>query len=196
MNLPYSPACEQNQRVIYAAIDEHLGQHVLEIGAGTGQHAVYFARKRQDLIWQTSDLAIHLPAIVERIKQSGLSNLPPPVLLDVLGAWPVWHYDTVFSANCLHIMDEPMVEACLQRVGEALPSGGRLLVYGPFNYGGNYTAPSNQRFDQMLRSRNPDSGIKDFEWLNGLALQVNLQLLDDIEMPENNRTIIWQKRTL
>lgn len=196
MNPPYAPAAEQNKMVIYDAIWDFLGASVLEIGSGTGQHAVYFAAQRPELIWQTSDLAENLPGINAWIESCGLANLPTAIKLDVLGEWPARKFDTVYSANCLHIMNLDMVAACFRGAGERLTPDGRFIVYGPFNYDGEYTAPSNARFDQFLRSQDPASGIRDFEWLDDLARQAGMRLLADIEMPENNRTIVWQKRTL
>ena len=196
MSLPFAPASEQNKHVIHTAIEPHLGKRVLEIGSGTGQHAVYFAGLHPDIVWQTSELAENLPGVVAWIEDSGLDNLPPPIELDVLSDWPAQQYDMVYSANCFHIMDEPMVAACIRGIGERLLPEGKFAVYGPFNYGGDFTAPSNAHFDQFLKSQNPTSGIKDFEWLDELAQQAGMALLADIEMPENNRTLIWQKRTL
>jgi cyclopropane fatty-acyl-phospholipid synthase-like methyltransferase len=195
VNKPFAPASEQNKTVIFGAIREYLGMHVLEVGSGTGQHAVYFAAQRPGMIWQTSDLAENLPGIGAWIESSGLDNLPPPLELDVLCSWPAEQYDTVYSANCFHIMNAQMVSSCIRGAADCLLPGGRLAVYGPFNYAGEYTAPSNARFDQSLKAQNPDSGIKDFEWLDDLARQAGMALLDDIEMPANNRTLIWQKRT-
>ena len=114
----------------------------------------------------------------------------------MLGPWPTRRYDTVYSANCFHIMNAEMVSRSIRGAADCLLPAGRFAVYGPFNYAGEYTAPSNARFDQFLKSQDPDSGIKDFEWLDDLARQADMVLLDDIAMPANNRTIVWQKRTL
>ena len=196
MNRPFAPACEQNKQVIYDAIATHIDGEVLEIGSGTGQHAVYFAEQQPGVIWQTSDLAENLAGISAWIEDSGLANLPPPIELDVLGEWPARHFNFIFSANCFHIMDREMVTQCIRGIGECLAPQGKFAVYGPFNYGGQYTAPSNAQFDQYLKTQDPASGIKDFDWLDRLAQAAGLSLLDDIEMPANNRTIIWQNRTL
>lgn len=196
MNRPFASACEENKEVILAAIKPYLRGEVLEIGSGTGQHAVYFAAEIPDLIWQTSDRADYLAGIETWIESSGLNCLPAPLLLDVLGDWPARHYDMIFSANSFHIMDRSMVEHCIAGVGSCLRQGGVFAVYGPFNYEGSYTSSSNERFDQYLRAQDPASGIKDFEWLDDLANKAELTLLKDVEMPANNRTIVWQKRTL
>ena len=149
-----------------------------------------------ELHWQTSDLAANLAAISARINDSGLHNLPTPLLLDVGGAWPLNLYDTIYTANSFHIMDKTAVAQCIEGCGGCLQPGGHLIVYGPFNYAGDYTSASNARFDAMLKANDPDSGIKDFEWLQALAESAAMELLNDIEMPANNRSLIWKKRTL
>ncbi|MGD2171112.1 MAG: DUF938 domain-containing protein [Gammaproteobacteria bacterium] len=195
MNLPCVESAEQNKRAIYAAIASYLRGDALEIGSGTGQHAVFFAELAPEVTWQTSDLESSLPGIEARIQASGLDNLPPPIVLDVLGEWPARQYDFAFTANSFHIMTIEMVAACIAGIGASLKPGGIFAVYGPFNYGGEFTSDSNASFDQMLRLRDPASGIKHFEWIAERAGEAGLELLDDVEMPENNRTLLWQKRT-
>ena len=195
MNLPRVEAAEQNKRVIYDIIRSHLDGDALEIGSGTGQHAVYFAAQSPRISWQTSDLVDGLPGIAARIRASGLANLPAPIELDVLGEWPRRQYDFAFTANSFHIMSRDMVAGCMAGIGACLKPGGVFAVYGPFNYGGEYTADSNAAFDRMLQLRDPASGIKNFEWLAELAGAAGLDLLDDVEMPVNNRILLWQKRT-
>jgi SAM-dependent methyltransferase len=195
VNLPCVESAEQNKRAIYAAIEQYLYGEVLEIGSGTGQHAVFFAGLAPAVHWQTSDLESSLPGIEARIRAAGLANLPPPIRLDVEGEWPERQFDFIFTANSFHIMSDDMVAACIAGIGNCLKPGGVFAVYGPFNYGGRYTAESNASFDQMLRLRDPASGIKAFEWIAERADAAGLDLLDDVEMPENNRTLVWQKRT-
>jgi SAM-dependent methyltransferase len=196
INRPYAESAEQNKFVIFDAIKSYLQGEVLEVASGTGQHAVYFASQVPELSWQTSELAANLPGIEAWIEDAGLGNLLAPIELDVLGTWPEHRYDLVYSANCFHIMGKDAVARCLEGVGDCLKPGGVFAVYGPFNYDCAYTSESNARFDQMLQARDPASGIKDFEWVEELANSAHLQLLEDIAMPANNRTLIWQKRTL
>lgn len=195
MSLPFAEAAEQNKLAIFAVIEPWLRGDVLEIGSGTGQHAVYFAAQKPAIIWQTSDLEASLPGIRARIEAAGLANLSPPILLDVRGAWPERLFDFIFTANSFHIMDREMVAACIAGVGRCLGPGGVFAVYGPFNYNGSYTSASNASFDQMLRLRDPASGLKDFDWIAELAGGAELELLEDAEMPHNNRTLVWKKRT-
>lgn len=196
INRPFAESAEQNKYVIFDAIKSYLQGEVLEIGSGTGQHAVYFASQMPQISWQTSELAANLSGIEAWIEDSGLANLLAPIELDVQDAWPVYLYDLVYSANCFHIMGKDAVASCIEGIGACLKPGGVFAVYGPFNYDGAYTSESNARFDQMLRARNPASGIKDFEWVEELANGAQLQLLEDVAMPANNRILIWQKRTL
>jgi SAM-dependent methyltransferase len=168
---------------------------VLEIGSGTGQHAVFFSSQLPQIAWQTSDLPANLPGIRARIEVSGLTNLAAPIELDVLASWPDRMYDFVYTANSFHIMSTAMVAACIEGIGRCLNPGGVFAVYGPFNYDGAYTSESNARFDQMLKSRDPGSGIRNFEWIEELAGKIPLDLLEDVEMPANNRCLIWKKRT-
>jgi hypothetical protein len=196
VNLPFAQAAEENKQVIFDAIRSYLKGKVLEIASGTAQHAVYFAGLLPELCWQTSDLEASLAGIGARIDHSGLDNLPPPLLLDALGDWPDSSYNTVYTANSFHIMGEAAVARCIERIGACLQSDGHFIVYGPFNYDGAYTSPSNERFDAMLRAQDRASGIRDFEWLDRLAQQADLVLEADIAMPANNRSLVWKKRTL
>ena len=195
MNLPYAESAEQNKRVIYAAIEPYLHGEALEIGSGTGQHAVYFAALAPGVTWQTSDLETGLPGIAAQIEAAGLANLPAPISLDVRDQWPQQRFDFIFTANSFHIMDREMVVACIAGIGRCLKAGGVFAVYGPFNYDGGYTAESNASFDRMLRQRDPASGLRDFEWIAELAGDAGMDLVEDIDMPHNNRTLVWKKRT-
>ena len=197
MNKPFSESSEQNKTVIFETIEPFLvdGLKVLEIGSGTGQHAVYFASMVPGIVWQTTDLAENLAAIKSWIDDSGLPNLPEPRELDVSSAWMNETYDLLFSANTFHIMNQDQVEQCLKRCTSCLKQKGNLIVYGPFNYHGSYTSVSNEQFDGWLKSRDSQSGIKHFEWINELANRSGLHLVNDIAMPANNRILIWQSET-
>jgi SAM-dependent methyltransferase len=142
---PFSESCERNKEPILAVLRECFDQpgSVLEVGSGTGQHAVHFAAALSHLQWQTSDLPANHNGIVAWLEYARLPNLLPPLDLDVSGDWPKGPFDYVFSANTLHIMDWRGVIQFFIGLGEALRPGGRMAVYGPFNYGGHYTSESN-----------------------------------------------------
>lgn len=196
MNLPFSQACENNKAPILNVLEGYLGDAstVLEIGSGTGQHAVFFAEQMPHLRWQTSDRPHLLAGLRARQEQAGLPNLPPPLALDVaLWPWPVLTTDAVFSANTAHIMSWPLVRMFIAGVGRLLPAGGLFMLYGPFNYDGKATSESNAQFDRMLRERDPESGIRDIEALVLYAGQCGLNIAADHPMPANNRLLIWQR---
>jgi len=198
MNKPYSASCEQNKAAILSTIQPYLfdGAVVLEIGSGTGQHAVYFASLNPQIVWQPSDRVEYLQGINAWINDTSYSNLKAVIELDVLKVWPNESYDLLFTANSFHIMDDDAVKTCLEKSRSCLELNGFLIVYGPFNYNKQYTSTSNERFDSMLKSNDPNSGIKDIKWVCDIASQSGLNFIDDIEMPFNNRILIWKKETL
>jgi cyclopropane fatty-acyl-phospholipid synthase-like methyltransferase len=191
-----SAACERNRDPILAVLREEFAdrRQVLEIGSGTGQHAVYFAAALPHLIWQTSDLAIHHPGILAWLEDAHLSNVCPPLELDVAkSAWPSGPFDAVFSANICHIMSWPEVEAMFAGIGRVLTAGGVLCIYGPFNYQGRFTSASNAQFDASLKAHAAHMGIRDSEAIQALASRNGLQAVRDIAMPANNRMLVWRK---
>lgn len=194
--LRHSPAAERNREPILACLERQLGQagSVLEIGAGTGQHAVFFSTRLPSLRWQPTDVPAALPSLAARIEAEGPDNCAQPLALSVCDAdWPGDEYDAVFTANTLHIVSEHEVECLFRGVGRILAPGGRLLVYGPFRYAGRFTSASNESFDRSLRARDPASGIRDFESLQRLAGQQGLVLDEDYPMPANNQLLAWRR---
>ena len=194
---PVSEACQQNKAPILEVLRRfftHPGL-MLEIGSGTGQHAVHFARALPYLEWQATDLADNLPGIKLWFDEARLANLPAPLELDVCREpWPVERADGVFSANTTHIMAWGAVECLFQGIGRVLEPDGLFCLYGPFNYGGLYTSPSNATFDRWLRSRDPASGLRGFDDISRLADGNRLDLVEDCPMPVNNRTLVWVRR--
>lgn len=194
---PFSESSAENREPILAVLREVLAEcrRVLEIGSGTGQHAVYFGAELRRLVWQTGDLPQHHAGIRTWLDEANLANVLPPIALDVnADDWHGGRYDAVFSANTLHIMSWTEVEKFFAGVGAVLEPGGVLAVYGPFNYGGRFTSESNARFDQWLKARDPASGIRDFEAVDALARARNLVLAKDYAMPVNNRTLVWLRQ--
>jgi SAM-dependent methyltransferase len=167
---------------------------VLEIGSGTGQHAVYFGQHLPHLVWHATDRLEHHAGIRAWITEAALPNVRMPVALDVCDTpWPVSAVDAAFTANTLHIMDWNAVQALFRGVACVLNVGGTLVIYGPFNYGGRFTSDSNASFDASLRARGVGSGLRDFEAVNALALGIGLILISDNAMPANNRTLVWRR---
>lgn len=193
---PFAPSCENNKTPILDVLIEVFGDRslVLEIGSGTGQHAVHFAAALPHLQWQTSDLEENHAGIKLWLREAALDNVHPPVELDVTQAdWPEG-FDAVFTANTTHIMPWTAVVEMIGRIGEQLPSGGVFCQYGPFNYNGEFTSPSNAGFDRWLKEINPARGIRDFEAVQKQANKAGLTLVKDYAMPANNRLLVWRKQ--
>ena len=192
---PYSESCERNKQPILAVLQEIFAdrKHVLEISSGTGQHAVYFGRALTRLTWQPSELPQNIPGIREWLDEAQLSNVLPPLALDVNDMhWDLSPVDAIFNANTVHIISWPEVERLFAHIAEVVMPGTRVCFYGPYNYNGKFTSESNARFNDWLKSRDPKSGVRDFEAVNGLAESHGLYLLRDIEMPSNNRMLVWE----
>lgn len=195
-SLPYSEACERNQNPIFAVLQEAFVscRTVLEIGSGTGQHAVSFARRLPHLTWIATDLPENHWGISAWLTHSELPNTQGPLALQVTDPeWPVTRVDAVFSANTLHIMSWEDVQAMFRGIGRVLSDGGMLVVYGPFNMGGQYTSESNARFDAFLKARDPLSGIRDIEAVEALARSEGLTLQQQHALPANNRALVWRR---
>lgn len=192
----YYSAADRNKEPIRQALASLLPEqgNVLEIGSGTGQHAVYFAQYFQHLHWLTSDLLENHPAIRSNLEKTPLENLAGPLLLDVgQDQWPRIEVQAVYTANTCHIMAWEEVLAMFRGVSGLLVPGGRFLIYGPFNLGGKFTSQSNRDFDAGLRRRAPHMGVRDLEALEAEAAPLGLILEARVEMPANNMLLCWNR---
>jgi SAM-dependent methyltransferase len=195
-DLTCSEACERNGPPILAVLEPVLrdARAVLELGSGTGQHAVRFAAAMPWLTWQPTEVAARIDALAARIRLEGTANLDPPQELDVsAGAWPRRTFDAVFTANTLHIISWSQVEALLRGAAAVLAPGGVLAAYGPFRYGTRHTAASNESFDRMLRERDAASGVRDALEVDALATGYGLLAEADHALPANNRLRLWRR---
>jgi hypothetical protein len=193
---PYSEACDRNREPILVVLRQWLiaSGSVLEIGAGTGQHAVYFAQHLPHLTWIPSDRDENLAGIHQWGSEAGLANLRSPVRLDVRDPqWPAISVQYVFTANTAHIMSWAEVEAAFAGIAKVLVHKGLFCLYGPVNRNGHFTSDSNRQFDAMLRARDPAMGIRDDQALIELGRRCGLNYLADKAMPANNRLLIWSK---
>lgn len=200
--LPFAPSAERNKDAILAGLRPHLARcrRVLEIGSGTGQHAVHMSAALPQLVWQCSELPGTVSGLAARLESEGTARTPPPLALDVAAPpWPLPAaeapdaFDAIFTANTLHIMSFAHVGQFFARIGEVLAPGGLCCVYGPMKYRGAFTTKSNAEFDAQLRARDPLSGIRDFEALDELAQAQGLVLVEDLAMPANNQLLIWRR---
>lgn len=193
---PFSQACENNKTAILQVLQEVFTgpAEILEIGSGTGQHAVYFGEYMPHVNWQPSDQKQYLAGCRLWVNEAGLANVRQPLELDVrTSPWPVSQCEGVFSANTAHIMHWPVVEAMFMGIAKILVCNGRFCLYGPFKYRGRHTSGSNARFDEDLKQRDAGMGIRDLDALHQLALECNLILEADHPMPANNRTLVWRR---
>lgn len=196
MTKPFSQACENNKNHILKALQPALqnAASVLEIGSGTGQHSVFFAKKLPHLQWYTSDREVNHQGIKLWHDEVQLANLHPPLLLDLNDPWPVNKVDAIYTANTFHIVSWELITRFFAGVNQHLNQQGVVCVYGPFKYKGEFTSPSNDEFNSLLQSRDPVSGIRDFEAVEQLAVQYGLKLLSDTAMPANNQLLIFKRQ--
>ncbi len=194
---PFSQACENNAIPILNHLTRLLAdaETVLEIGSGTGQHAICFAKALPHLQWQPSDLIDNHEGICLWLDDAGLHNVSPPMDLDLSEPYEDdQRYDAVFMSNTLHIIHWEQVQYGFTQLKKMLNPNGLLLVYGPFNYQGRFTSESNMRFEQWLKAIDPDRGIRDFERVNRLAQSNGLSFEEDNAMPANNRLLVWRSK--
>lgn len=192
---PFAPAAARNAEPILGVLREALAdrRRLLEIGSGTGQHAVHCAAAMPWLEWQCSDLPAHLPGIRAWLDEAGLPNTAPPIALDVNGDWPEGPFDAIFTANTLHILSWAEVERLFRGLGGRLGASATLAVYGPFKREGVHTAESNAAFDAQLRAHDPERGIRDMAEVDALAGTIGLQRAATHAMPANNFCLVWTR---
>ena len=196
MTKPFSQACENNKNHILRVLQPVLQNagSVLEVGSGTGQHSVFFAQKLPHLQWYTSDREVNHQGIRLWHDEVQLTNLHPPLQLDLNDPWPVKKVDAIYTANTFHIVSWKLITRFFAGVNQHLNEQGVVCVYGPFKYKGEFTSPSNDEFNSLLQSRDPLSGIRDFEAIEQLAVQSGLKLLSDTAMPANNQLLIFKRQ--
>ncbi len=197
VTLPTWPAPERNKEPILQVLRRLFEQGVvLELAAGTGQHAVHFAAGLSSVVWQPSEADYELHAVIAaRVAQAGLPNLKPPMLLDVNAAvWPVTRADGIFCANLLHISAWTVAEGLFAGAQRLLSTGALLVTYGPYRVDGAHTSVSNADFDDSLRRQNEDWGVRDVGELRACARKRHLELVDTIQMPANNLSLVWERR--
>jgi cyclopropane fatty-acyl-phospholipid synthase-like methyltransferase len=195
MEKPHAPSCDRNREPILEVLTSYLESgRLLEIGSGTGQHAVYFAGQFPQIEWVTSDVAENHAGIKLWLAEAGLENTRGPLEFQVgKDTIPQGSFDYFFSANTLHIMSWQHVKTLIANLGESSGHGAKVFFYGPFNYDGQFTSDSNRDFDQWLKGRDADSGIRDFEQVEALMSDAEFGIVKDHEMPANNRLLVFDK---
>ena len=195
-DLPFSPAAERNKVAIFEALQKILNgtETVLEIGSGTGQHCIHFAKSMPDIIWQPSDLPVRLAVTDAVLATAHFSNIKKAIALDANQKhWPALVVDAIYTANTAHIMSWEATQNMIVGSANLLTSEGLLIIYGPFKYEGEFTSESNKLFDFSLKRTNRLQGIRDFEGIERIANKHDLYLEEDIPMPANNRLLVFKK---
>jgi Protein of unknown function (DUF938) len=198
----YSAAAERNQAAILAQLQRLLPARgrLLEIAAGTGQHAVHCAAALPGWTWQPTDPSAEaVQSIAAWSAQQPSPGLLPPLQLDVLAdRWPVagggeTPWQAVYCANLLHIAPWACCAALMRGAAQQLAPDGQLITYGPYLVADVATSPGNLAFDADLRARNPLWGLR---WLHDVvaeAAAAGLHLQEQVAMPANNRLLVFRR---
>ncbi len=196
MNKPFAPSCERNRDAILDILKKYISEDhkiLLEVGSGTGQHAYYFAPEFPKTSWQTSDCENNHNAIKEWIAD-GADNILSPLPYEIgKDSFPEVEADIIFTANTFHIMSWKLVKTFIKQLGQNLKPGGKFIVYGPFNKVNKFTSESNEAFDKSLREKDPKSGIRSLEDVSNSMLKNGIFLKEEIDMPANNKILIFEK---
>ena len=193
----HAPATERNRDAIAEVLREVLPEQglLLEVAAGTGEHAAYLAPIFPGLTWQPSDPDPEALTSIEAWQaDAGADNLLPPVFLDAASeTWPIDSADAILCINMVHISPWAATGGLMRGAGRLLPPGGPLILYGPYRRADVPTAPSNEAFDASLKARNPAWGLRDLEAVQAEAAGQGLGLERVYEMPANNLTLVFRK---
>lgn len=199
----HAPATERNREAILQVLYKAVPQDgmILEVASGTGEHAVYMAPKLAPRLWQPSDLdEDNLRSIRAWAMEQPSASLRDPVRLDVSA--PDWAQPfagtrpqicALLAINLVHISPWACAEGLMRGAAQLLPPGGRVILYGPYKIKGTHTAPSNEDFDQWLKAQDEAWGVRDLEAIADLARSHHLILIDQIAMPANNYSLIFER---
>ena len=192
-----APSAVRNRNAVLRVLSRELPDRalVVEIGSGTGEHAIHFAGALPHIKWLPTDRAEHLAGINSWVDSGSLANILPPVKFDVNDSRPpVSECDAIYSSNTAHIMSELEVTQMIAHVGTVLGDGGSFFLYGPFKKEGRFSSISNEKFDASLRSQKATMGIRDIEWMDDSLSRVRLRRMKSYAMPSNNLLLIWEKQ--
>lgn len=196
MNRGFSPACERNKEAIYSVLNLYIVHgDLLEIGSGTAQHAEYLAEKFPKINWYLTEHKDNIENLRSFFPELNGSNLKAPCELTIgKDDFPKSSFQYVFTANTLHIMSWKEVKTFLKLCGKRLRESSLLFIYGPFKYQNEYTSESNANFDQTLKARDPNQGIRDFHKINELLEKFGFKILQDHQMPANNQMLVFERK--
>ncbi len=194
---PYAISCDRNSAPILEVLKEYLKDYkkLVEMGAGTGQHAIYMAPHFPELEWYLLDQKDRHEGIKTWLHDFPRANVKGPIEYSIgENDWPISDCDVVFTSNTLHIVSWEKDLQFFDDLTNALSSGGLFMAYGAFNYNGDFSSESNKKFEEWLKERDPASGIKDFEKVKAELEKRDFELVKDHEMPSNNRLLVFKKK--
>ncbi len=193
----FSPSAARNRDPILAVLQRVLPSAglVLELGSGTGEHAVHFARHLPALRWQPSDAdPAAMPSITDWVAHAALANALPPLCFDLAATpWPLAAADAIVAINVLHYSPWATTPALFSGAAAILPEGGVVVCYGPYRRGGAHTAPSNADFDLWLRSVDARFAVRDLEAVEAEARRHGFRLEEVVDMPANNFSLVFRR---
>jgi len=194
----HAPAAARNRAPILAVLARVLpaDARVLEIGSGTGEHAIHVAAALPQVRWQPTDADPAMRASIRAwIAHAGTSNVDPPVALDLMAEpWPVQAADAIVAINVVHVSPWDATRALCAGAARLLPPSGPLVLYGPYRRAGVPTAPSNEAFDAQLRAHDTRWGLRRVEDVATVAADAGLDLVETIDMPANNLMLVLRRR--
>ena len=196
MSKLHSPASDRNKQPIADILEIYLKRstRLLEIGSGSGQHAIYLGGEFPSVQWVTSEVKANLKDLTSELKAAKIKNVHGPERL-VVGKddFPKGKFDYAYTANTLHIMSWKECKGFFKLLGKRLREGSMVFIYGPFNYDGKFTSESNEKFNQWLKDKNESSGIRNFEDVKSNMEKAGFQIVNDHEMPANNRLLVFER---
>ena len=192
----FNQAADNNKEAILSVLKPLFRERgtLLEIGSGSGQHAIHMARQLPSVTWQPTEMAKNLAMLVDNVLAGEEGNVLEPAKLEIGGVWPSGMYLYAYAANLLHIMSERLLPELFSGLRSRMLPGGLLCFYGPFKYGGEFTTESNARFDGWLTRNYPEGGIRDIEVVEGQAIRTDFKLIDDFSMPANNQLLVFRRQ--
>jgi cyclopropane fatty-acyl-phospholipid synthase-like methyltransferase len=169
-------------------------RRLLEIGAGSGQHAVFMAPHFPQVEWFPTDLTGQLKSISSAVQESGARNIQKPARMEVgKDELPKLKFDLIYTADTFHVMHWKECKSLIKQFGGRLREGSRVVIYGPFKYGGQFVTPAHEELDSSLKAKDPSTGIRNFEDVNNAMIKNGFELVLDEELPEGHHILVYKR---